>query len=301
MNSRFLPCRIDAHQHFWQVARGDYDWLRADVPALRPLYRNFLPRNLSPLLRRHGVTQTVVVQAAPTEAETEFLLTLADDHDWIGGVVGGVDLSQPAAALALERWARHPKFKGVRPMLQDLGDVEWIARAPNRGVMHALVDLNLRFDALVRPQHLAALLQFLRRYPDLPVVIDHAAKPQIAAGWQADWAAVWRRDMAEIAAHPNVVCKLSGLLTETAWSQNPSLKQAISNVRPVWNELLGWFGPERLLWGSDWPVLSIAADFDRWVSVCDALIGELPARDQARIWHDNACRFYGLEDRGARA
>jgi len=289
-----MTSRIDAHQHFWHLARGDYAWLRADVPALQPLYRDFAPRDLQPSLSRHGVSQTVLVQAAASEAETGFLLELANAHAWIGGVVGWVDLGRQEAVETLRRWSLESKFKGVRPMLQDLPDARWIAHAPHPDTVNALIDLGLRFDALVTPAQLPSLLEFVHRHPQLPVVLDHAAKPQLSAGWDADWAAGWSRDLAALAEQPQVMCKLSGLLTEAAAPQNRSLASAIDAVRPVWDRLLEWFGPQRLMWGSDWPVLTLAADLDRWVAVCEALIGELPATEQAAIWHTNASRFYAL-------
>ena len=286
--------RVDAHQHFWRFARGDYAWLRPEVPALQPLCRDFLPDDLRPSLQQHHIGRTVLVQAAATMAETEFLLDLAGAHDWVGGVVGWVDLSQRDAVDTLQRWARNAKFKGVRPMLQDLPDADWIARAPHPDAIQALLDGGLRFDALVNTAHLLPLRQFVSRHPGLPVVIDHAAKPRLRDGWAADWAAPWRRGIAALAEHPHVMCKLSGLLTEIAEPQHLTPAAAIDAVRPVWDHLLHCFGPQRLMWGSDWPVLNLAADIDRWVAVCEALIGDLPAVDQARIWHDNACRFYAL-------
>ena len=287
--------RTDSHQHFWRPARGDYGWLRADEPALAPLYRDFLPADLAPIRAAHGVTQTVLVQAAATEAETDFMLSLADQHDFIGGVVGWVDLSRADSVATLERWARHPRFKGVRPMLQDLPDADWIAHAPHPDVVAALIRLGLRFDALVKPQHLAPLLRFTDRWPALPVVIDHAAKPALAAGWAADWAATWRTGMAELARRPQVVCKFSGLLTEAAGPARSDPHAALAAVRPVWDALLNTFGPGRLLWGSDWPVLTLAAGYADWVAVCEALAVELSVQDQSSFWAGNAATFYGLE------
>jgi L-fuconolactonase len=280
--------RIDSHQHFWQLARGDYTWLRADVPALAPLCRDFLPADLAPALQAHGVQQTVLVQAAATEQETEFMLALADPHDFIGGVVGWIDLSRAGTEHTLERWARHPKFKGVRPMLQDLPEADWIARAPRPEGVRALVSLGLRFDALVQPHHLEALLSFVHAHPELPVVIDHAAKPQLGQGWAGEWAGPWRTHMAALAACPQVMCKFSGLLTES-----PPHADA-HTLRPVWDSLLQWFGPQRLMWGSDWPVLTLAADYAGWVATSQALIGELSATEQAHVWQRSAARFYGL-------
>ena len=287
--------RIDAHQHCWQPARGDYGWLRADVPALAPLLRDFGPADLQSLLARHQVAQTVLVQAAPSEAETDYLLGLATAHGFIAGVVGWVDLSRADAVATLQRWTRHPKFKGVRPMLQDLPDAGWIASAPHPDAMRALLVLGLRFDALVQPWHLAPLQQFLQAWPSLPVMIDHAAKPQLAAGWSAAWADDWRQGLAAIARLPQVMCKLSGLLTEAAPADCGTVDTTVAALQPVWHHLLQHFGPGRLVWGSDWPVLTLAADYARWVAVSEVLIGSLPATDQAAVWAGNARRFYGLD------
>lgn len=286
--------RIDAHQHYWRPARGDYGWLRADVPALAPLLRNFGPADLAPIRAAHSVQQTVLVQAADSTAETDFMLELAAADESIGGVVGWVDLADPASVETLARWAANPVFKSVRPMLQDLPDDDWIAHAPHPAVMRAMVALGLRFDALVKPWHLAGLLRFLDAWPELPVVIDHAAKPQLAAGWQADWAPTWRRLLPEIAARPGVMCKWSGLLTEAAAPASQGGGAAIDALRPVWDALVTSFGPARLMWGSDWPVLTLASDYAAWVAVSEAFIGGLAADQQRAVWHDNARAFYGL-------
>lgn len=289
-----MTARIDSHQHFWRTSRGDYGWLRAGDPAVAKLMRDFLPANLVGTLKALGITQTVLVQAAASEAETDFLLELADANEFIAGVVGWVDLSRPESVATLERWARNAKFKGVRPMLQDLPANDWIAREPHAEVVQALVRLGLRFDALVKPWHLEPLLRFVKRHPQLPVVIDHAAKPQLVQGWQAHWAGSWRRHLASLAAQPQVSCKLSGLLGEAPPAASRSVAEGVDALRPVWDALLQWFGPERLMWGSDWPVLTLVADYARWVAVCDSLIGELSPPDQARVWQGNAQRFYGL-------
>ncbi|HNW62221.1 MAG TPA: amidohydrolase family protein [Piscinibacter sp.] len=289
-----MTARIDSHQHFWRISRGDYGWLRAGDPAVAKLMRDFLPANLVGTLKALGITQTVLVQAAASEAETDFLLELADANEFIAGVVGWVDISRPESVATLERWAHNAKFKGVRPMLQDLPANDWIAREPHAEVVQALVRLGLRFDALVKPWHLEPLLRFVKRHPQLPVVVDHAAKPQLVQGWQAHWAGSWRRHLASLAAQPQVSCKLSGLLGEAPPAASRSVADGVDALRPVWDALLQWFGPERLMWGSDWPVLTLVADYARWVAVCDSLIGELSPPDQARVWQGNAQRFYGL-------
>jgi L-fuconolactonase len=286
--------RIDSHQHFWRPARGDYAWLRADVPALAPLMRNFLPEHLAPLLQAHGVSRTVLVQAAGSEAETDFMLELASAHKAIGGVVGWVDLSRRDAVASLERMARHPKFKGVRPMLQDLPDDDWIAHAPHPDAIRAMVRLGLRFDALVKPRQLPALLRFVKAWPQLPVVIDHAAKPAVGGAEDGEAFAAWRRHMTELAALPQVCCKFSGLWTEAPRAMHGDVDALVRAIRPVWGVLLRCFGPGRLMWGSDWPVLTLAGDYAGWIAASEALIGSLPPHGQAQVWHRTAQHFYGI-------
>jgi L-fuconolactonase len=244
-------------------------------------------------LHAHGVERTVLVQAADSEAETDFMLELATVHDEVGGVVGWVDLSGPDAVASLERMARHPKFKGVRPMLQDLSDDDWIARMPRPNAIQALIRLGLRFDALVKPRHLSSLMRFLKDWPQLPVVIDHAAKPPVGAHGSEAFAA-WRKDMAEIAALPQVCCKFSGLWGEAPSSTHGDVDAAVRVVCPVWEQLLESFGPARLMWGSDWPVLMLAGDYAGWIAVSESCIGGLSASEQSHIWRGTAQRFYCL-------
>jgi L-fuconolactonase len=286
--------RIDAHQHFWQLARGDYGWLRADDPAVAPLVSDFLPESLMPLLRTHDVARTVLVQAADSVAETAFLLGLAAAHEVVAGVVGWVALDRDDAASTLARLASDGRLKGVRPMLQDLPADDWIVQAPRPDALRTLQRLGLRFDALVRPRQLAALARFARAWPDLPVVIDHAAKPPLAADWNGEAMQAWRRDMAALAAAPQVCCKISGLLTELAPADRASPARAAARLRPVIDALLAWFGPGRLMWGSDWPVLTLAASYAEWVAVSDDLLEPLSAGERAQVLHGSAQRFYGL-------
>ena len=286
--------RVDSHQHFWRPSRGDYGWLRADVPGLAPLHRDVLPDELAQLLQRHHVRHTVLVQAAPSDAETDFLLALAGEHDFIRGVVGWLDLSREASIATLDRWAHNAKFRGIRPMLQDLPEADWIATAPHPAVVERLKDIGARFDALVKPPQLDALLRFVRRHPALPVIIDHAAKPQLAQGWHADWSDGWKRCIAALARHPQVSCKFSGLLTEAAPAALRTNRTRVDTIRPVWDHLLEHFGPQRLLWGSDWPVLTLAASYDDWVEASATLIDELPRDQRAQVWGRNAVRIYDL-------
>jgi L-fuconolactonase len=286
--------RIDAHQHFWQPARGDYGWLAVDDPALAPLQRDFLFADLAPALRAHEVERTVLVQAAPTLAETRFLLALASRHEAVEGVVGWVDLAAADSPAQIARLAAAPALKGLRPMLQDLPDADWIVHGPRPEAIHAMLAHGLRFDALVKTAQLPALRRFVETWPALPVVIDHAAKPPLAAAWDDPPMRAWRREMAALAAHPQVACKLSGLLTEMAPADRAAPARILARLRPVADALLSWFGPRRLMWGSDWPVLTLAAGYDAWVAVADALVASLSVDERAHVLHGTARRFYGL-------
>jgi L-fuconolactonase len=286
--------RIDAHQHFWQIARGDYGWLRVDDGALAPLARDFLPADLAPLLRAHDVSRTVLVQAAPSVAETEFMLSLAASSDTVGGVVGWVDLASESAASTLDRLAADVRLKGVRTMLQDLPADDWIVAAPRPDALRALRRLGLRFDALVRPRQLAPLARFARAHAELPIVVDHAAKPPLASAWNGEAMQAWRRDLAALAGLPNVCCKISGLLTELAPADRAAPQRAATSLRPVIDALLDWFGPGRLMWGSDWPVLTLAGPYADWVAASDTLLAPLSAGERAQVLHGSAQRFYGL-------
>lgn len=271
---------IDAHQHFWLMKDRAGQW---PPPSLTAIYRDFLPADLSPLLAQAGVSGTVLVQTMETATDTDFMLELAENSDFIRGVVGWVDMKSSDAATEIARRAKHPAFKGVRPMLQDLEDIAWIDDPALDAAAEALVEHGLVFDALVLPPHLPHLLSFVRRYPQLPVVIDHGAKPLIATGHYADW----RRDMAALAALQNVSCKLSGLLTERG-EQRPEA------VRPYAETILELFGADRVIFGSDWPVLRLAGDYQEWLDFCREIV---PATDDAAVFGGNAARFYSLSDR----
>lgn len=278
------PHRIDAHQHFWSIARNDYGWL---TPDLVPLYRDFSPADLQPLLGTHGVSGTVLVQAAPTLMETRYLLGLAARHAFIQGVVGWVDLTSADAPAVLDELGQDPAFKGVRPMLQDLADDAWVAQASIAPAVRHLVRRGLSFDALVKPRHLPHLLRFAQAHDELALVIDHAAKPDIASGAFDGW----RRDLAALARLPGVHVKLSGLVTEAGpgWS--------IEALRPLVEAVLEMFGPGRLLWGSDWPVLNLASDYAQWVQAADRLLSGLGQKDRQAVMAGNAQRFYRLAPR----
>ncbi len=273
--------RIDAHQHFWRLERGDYGWL---TPELAPIYRDFLPEDLAPFLERHGIAGTVLVQAAPTEAETAFMLALADSHAFIEGVVGWTDFAAPDAPGRIARAARHPKLKGLRPMIQDIADVDWMLRPELGPAYAAMVTEDLVFDALVLPRHLDNLAVLLSRHPDLRTVVDHCAKPEIATGGFRDWAAAMKR----IASGSAAYCKLSGLVTEAGADWNAE------RLRPYAEHVLSVFGPDRVVWGSDWPVCTLAASYDAWVEATDTLLAACTPAERDGILGGNAVAAYRL-------
>ncbi len=277
--------RIDAHQHFWHIADREGHWPPRELSTI---HRDFVPRDLQPALQRAGVDGTVLVQTLPSAADTDFMLALAERHDFIRGVVGWVDLKAADAPQQIARRAAHPKFKGVRPMLQDLTDDRWIDDPALDPAVQAMVEHGLCFDALVLPRQLGALLAFVQRHPSLGVVIDHAAKPFVARGELEPWFT----DMARFAVWPQVQCKLSGLLTEAREGAGREALQPY--VQALWT----LFGSSRLMWGSDWPVLTLVADYEHWWRLSGDLLDALkPAPDVAArndIFGGNAVRFYRL-------
>ena len=274
--------RIDAHQHFWAVDRGDYGWLTAD---LAPLYRDFLPADLTPILNTHSIDGTILVQAAPTIAETDYLLSLAERHTFVLGVVGWVDFEAKDAVEQVARLAAHPKCVGLRPMVQDIADVNWLLQDQFSPIFGAMIAQELAFDALTLPKHLSNLLTLCKRYPDLRVVIDHGSKPDIAAGYFD----VWAEDMAQIARQTTAFVKLSGLVTEAGpdWT--------VVNFAPYVNHLLIHFGPSRIIWGSDWPVCNVAASYDDWVRASSDLLAMCTEAEIIEIMGENARSFYQLK------
>ncbi len=273
--------KIDAHQHFWTLARTDYGWL---TPAVGSIYRDFQPADLAPLLDHAGIEGTILVQAAPTAAESEYMLSLADAHDFIKGVVGWVDFEGEDASGEIARLAAHPKFVGLRPMIQDIADDNWMLKPELDAAFRALIEADLTFDALTFPRHLKNLKALLARYTDMRVVIDHASKPQIANGEFDDWAA----DMAELASSTAAYCKMSGLVTEAA----PNWE--LEDIKPYVDHLIATFGPERLIWGSDWPVCTLASSYERWVETSEALLANISPAERDAILGGNAKQAYRL-------
>ncbi len=275
------PDRVDAHQHFWQVSRGDYGWL-GNAPEI--LRQDFLPDQLSPLLEQAAITATVVVQAAPAVRETEFLLELADRQPFIAGVVGWVDVSAPRSLQDLERFTESSRFRGIRPMLQDIEDPRWLTKHGLPEIFGVLIEQDLSFDALVLAHQLPTVVELVDRYPEMRIVIDHAAKPAISGPPRADWLSALR----DLAQSPNVLCKYSGLVTEVQGKVSRELLQ------PYVDSLLDVFTPQRLIWGSDWPVLTTRMSYAEWIHLSEELLRDLTHEDRQAIFGSNASGFYRL-------
>jgi L-fuconolactonase len=274
--------RIDAHQHFWRIASRAGAW---PPPALAKIHRDFEPEDLAPLLASHGIDGTVLVQSLPSAEDTLYMLALADRTPFVRAVVGWTDLKAADAPSHIATLARHPKLKGLRPMLQDLPDDGWITDPALAPAIAAMLEHGLALDALVLPRHLPALYKFAQRYPALPVVIDHAAKPPIAVGD----AGRWRDDLARLATLANVHCKLSGLVTEAA----PAWANA--DLQPYASHVLEVFGARRVIWGSDWPVLNLAADYHRWLETSEELLAGFDEISRQRVFGLNARAFYRID------
>lgn len=268
---------IDAHHHFWNPARGDYGWMVGE--AVAPIAKRFGPVEIAPLLGKAGVVKTVLVQAAPTIAETEYMLGLADAAAHVAKVVGWIDFENRDDLKHLKRLAKHPKFSGVRPMIQDLPDPEWMRRKDVQWAFDAIIELDLTFDALGFPIHLDPFLRLFEKYPKMRTVIDHCMKPAIRDRAFEPWAA----KMAMIAKQTNVFCKLSGLATEAkpGWE--------VETLRPYAAHVLNSFGPQRLMWGSDWPVLNLNGSYETWLAAAKAII---PIENQKTVFSATAQKFY---------
>jgi L-fuconolactonase len=272
---------LDAHQHFWSIARRDYGWLTPDITAL---YRDFLPGDLRPLMQAAGIAQSIIVQAAETEAETDFLLGLADATEFVAGVVGWLDMGAENFPARLAHYRARAKWLGLRPMLQD-HPPEAILDARFRVNLAEVARQSVPIDILTFPRHLPNLLTVLAEVPDLWGIVDHLSKPDMTQPDLGDWGA----QIAALAAHPGLMCKISGMVTEAGedWSAE--------RIRPFLHHAARAFGPDRLVFGTDWPVCTLAASHGEVVSLAQALLGELyGAEDMASIFEGNARRFYRL-------
>jgi L-fuconolactonase len=273
---------IDSHQHFWQVGRFDYPWM---TPEVAVLCQDYLPRALEPILKRSGVEQTILVQASNSVEETRWLLSLADGKPFIAGVVGWVDLQADDVGRRLDEIA-HPKFKGVRHLVESEAADDWLARPKVIRGLRELESRQLSYDLLVHTRHLKYAERVAQECPTLRLVVDHMAKPPIASRDMDDW----RREIRKLAAYPNVSCKLSGLVTEADHEH-----WAPSDLKPYVETALEYFGARRMMFGSDWPVCLLAASYDRVLETAQALIADLNTEDRDYVFLENAKEFYRLD------
>lgn len=276
---------IDAHFHCWQLARADYGWL---TPDLAPIYRDVAVADWRQQADAWGVGGGIVVQAAPTAQETQFLLQQAQANPSVLGVVGWIDMLAPDAAQQVAYCAEQPLLKGLRPMLQDLSDPDWILQPAIQPVLSAMARCGLVFDALIQTVHIPRILALTQAHPDLTVVVDHAAKPVIDTAVMDDWAQAMTQ-LARETDPAKVVCKMSGL-----WTEAPA-GQPVEVVRPWCEALLTIWGPQRLLWGSDWPVLELAGSYATWRALSLSVLAHLPEQEKTAVLGGNARRIYRIK------
>jgi L-fuconolactonase len=274
--------RIDAHQHYWDVSRLDYPWMPPGESVIR---RNYLPEDLEPVLADHHFDGTVVVQANVVMEETWWLLDLASRHESIRGVVAWVDMTDPALAATLDACGRHPKFKGVRHIVHDEPDLRWLLRDDVVRGLNELARRDLPYDLLLRPPHLPLIPELAERVPGLRMVIDHIAKPPIASHQREPWA----RDIEIVSRIPGMHCKLSGMITEADHA-----RWKADDLRPYVQHVLKLFGPDRLMFGSDWPVCRLAGTWKQVLAAFTQACGPLPPVQREKILGGTAVRFYGL-------
>ena len=280
---------IDAHHHVWQIGQHDCTW---PTPDDKPLYRDFGMDDVVPLAKAVGVQGSVLVQSQASDRDTDYLLALAERHDFVLAVVGWADLAAGSAPQRIAQLAQHKKMRGLRPMLQGLADDRWILQPQLAPAVQVMQEHKLSFDALIFPRHLPHIYQFACNWPDLPLVIDHAAKPPIAQDDKKAFA-TWSEWMVRLAELPWVYCKLSGLLTEA------NAAQGADALRPYVEQVFHVFGAQRVIWGSDWPVVYAApnhayADYRAWFELAHQLIPGQNASVIRQVFSENARAFYRL-------
>ena len=274
--------RIDAHQHFWKYSAEEYPWIGAGMERLA---RDYSAAELENVARPVGVTGSVAVQARQSLEETRWLLGLVDANPFIQGVVGWVDLRSERVAEEIAEFASHERFVGVRHVVQDEPDPRFLLGEDFVRGVRTLHQFGLVYDLLLYPRQVRAAVELAGMLPEQPFVLDHLAKPGIKSGEIAEW----QRDIEALAVHPNVACKLSGLVTEAAWRQWQR-----ADFTPYLEVALAAFGPERLMFGSDWPVCLLSGEYADIVGIIDDFISTLNPAEQSHIWGETTSRVYGL-------
>ncbi|MFD2720670.1 amidohydrolase family protein [Hymenobacter monticola] len=274
--------RIDSHQHFWQFDAGRDAWITDDMAVIQ---RDFLPADLAPILQQHGLDGCVAVQASQSEAETDWLLSLAAEHDFIKGVVGWVDLRAENVGERLAHYAQFEKLKGFRHVLQGEADRAMMLKPEFQRGVASLNQHGFTYDLLVLPDQLGYARLLAAAFPTQPFVLDHLAKPLIKAGELEPW----RRHMQALAGHGNVLCKVSGMVTEADWQ-----RWQPDDFRPYLDVVFEAFGPGRVMFGSDWPVCNVAGGYGRMHALVADYVARLSPDEQAGFWGDNVTAFYRL-------
>jgi L-fuconolactonase len=273
--------KLDAHQHFWRYDPLQYPWIQANWP----IRRDFLPGHLAPLLEAAGLDGSIAVQARQTMEESRWLLRLANEHPRIKGVVGWVDLRSDRVERDLAELAAHPKFVGVRHVVQDEPDDRFMLGKPFLSGLRKLRQFDLTYDLLVFPKQLPAAIEVARQMPDQPFVLDHIAKPLIRDGSISPW----REQIHELAKNPNISCKVSGLVTEGKWTG-----WTHQDFHPYLDVVFEAFGVDRIMFGSDWPVCLLAGTYPQVFRIIDEYTKGLPGAARDKIFGGNAARFYGV-------
>ena len=276
---------IDSHQHFWQLDKPfNYQWLSA--PGNEAINRDFLPEHLVENMADTGVTHSVFVQTQHNIDETRWVFDLAENSDFIVGVVGWVDLADEACESQVEQLVENPLFVGVRHITQDEPDDNFIIRPDVLEGLQVLEKFNVPFDLLFYTKHLKHAAILAEQMPGLPMVVDHLSKPQIKHGLIDDW----RKDLRAASSYPNVYCKLSGMITEADWD-----KWTVDDLQPYVETAIECFGPDRCMYGSDWPVCELAGSYKQVFEALDAMVGRLSESERQSIFCDTAKQFYRLK------
>lgn len=275
---------IDSHHHLWDPALNDYGWMPKGDKILDRVYSL---EDFEAELSTVNVDQTVLVQAAPSAAETQYLLDIADSSPRIAAVVGWIDFENPSERATLERFAQHPKFRSIRPMVQDIADDNWVLSPNIQWAFDAVEELDLAFDALGFTRHGHRFLKVLASRPDMRVVLDHCLKPEIAKTSFAE-SGEWAVMMKELALHTNACCKLSGLVTEAGVDVDEAI------LSPWVQHVLHWFGPDRVMWGSDWPVSRLRMEYSTWLEQAQSLCADLSHTERDAIFGETARHFYRI-------
>ena len=275
--------KIDAHQHFWRYEPAEFGWIGKSMAMLK---RDFLPAELHEEMRAAGIDGSVAVQARQTAAETAWLLALAEKYSFIHGVVGWAHIAGPEFPAVLEQLSSNPKLRGLRHVIQDEPDDQFILRPDFNAGINALLGTGLVYDILIFERHLPQTIQFVDRHPEQVFVLDHAAKPKIEAGELSPWA----ENIRELSKRQNVYCKISGMVTEADWrSWTPAM------LAPYVDTLLEAFGPTRLMAGSDWPVCTVASGYSKWFRTLDSFLLQLSNAERDRVLGGTAIEAYGLK------